>query len=95
MSFGALSRPDRFSLPATWDLVEDHGGQTLLLAWSEEIGRPAQGPPDGAAGQSASAAWRWSASYQPRSTAPAPSLTISDGRLDYRLTIPPGQFELD
>ena len=94
VSYGALSRPDGFvNVSAHFD-TGPPGKRPLSLIWSETIGAPGDGVPLEAARE------RRFGSVALERVVPASlngvaSLDIAAGRLEYRLVIPFGNFEVD
>ena len=94
VSFGALSRPDGFVTVSARLVDGANGDPALSLVWSERIGAPQDGVPDQATREKRFGSVALER-VVPASLNGEASLEISAGKLEYRLLIPPGNFEID
>ena len=91
VSYGALSRPDGF-VTVSAELSDTSGTLSLSLIWSERIDKIT---PDEEATREKRFGSVALERVVPASLNGAANLDIANGKLEYRLVIPYGQFELD
>ena len=94
VSYGALSRPDGFVTVSGQFLPGLPGATSLALTWNENIGGADDGIPDEATREKRFGSVALER-IVPASLNGSASLKIAAGKLEYRLEIPFGNFEVD
>ena len=94
VSYGALSKPDGFVTVSGRLLPGPPGATSLALTWNEIVGGPDDEIPDEATREKRFGSVALER-IVPASLNGSASLEISAGKLEYRLVIPFGNFEVD